>query len=192
MVARTVESGPAIVWFRDDLRLADNPALTAAAQSGRPLICLYVFDEASQGLRPLGGAARWFLNGALEALDDHLKERGGELILLHGGARERLSAFVAEAGASAVFWNDRYDAAGRAIDFSRRDRLDARRRGGRDIWREFALPTRCADDEDRRQLSDLFRVLAPSPGRGRTIAAFADPQAAFLRSDFRTRFVKAR
>jgi deoxyribodipyrimidine photo-lyase len=51
---------PALCWFRDDLRLADNPALAAACASGRPVICVYVLDEASSGLRRLGGAACWW------------------------------------------------------------------------------------------------------------------------------------
>ena len=50
---------PAILWFRDDLRLADNHALRAAIETGRPVLPIYVHDEASEGLRPLGGASRW-------------------------------------------------------------------------------------------------------------------------------------
>ncbi len=51
---------PVVVWFRDDLRLSDNPALQAAAQSGCPILCIFVHDEKSEGLRPLGAAARWW------------------------------------------------------------------------------------------------------------------------------------
>ena len=61
---------PCIVWFRDDLRLSDHPALHAASKCGAPVICLYVFDEASDvrrtpNARPLGGAARWWLARSL-------------------------------------------------------------------------------------------------------------------------------
>ena len=49
---------PVILWFRRDLRLADNPALTEAVASGRPVMPLYVLDEAAEG-RPLGGASKW-------------------------------------------------------------------------------------------------------------------------------------
>ena len=59
---------PAIVWFRDDQRVADNPAVDAAVASGRPLLCVYVHDEESDGIRPLGGAAKWWLHGSLRAL----------------------------------------------------------------------------------------------------------------------------
>ena len=66
---------PAIVWFRDDLRLADHPALHAAAKTGAPVVCLYVLDEQSAALkppeaRPLGGATRWWLAQSLRALDE--------------------------------------------------------------------------------------------------------------------------
>ncbi|HEY8333030.1 MAG TPA: deoxyribodipyrimidine photo-lyase, partial [Tardiphaga sp.] len=55
------DTSPCIVWFRDDLRLSDHPALHAASKTGAPVICLYVLDEQSAGIRPLGGAARWWL-----------------------------------------------------------------------------------------------------------------------------------
>jgi deoxyribodipyrimidine photo-lyase len=107
---------PVIVWFRDDLRLADNPALVAASASGGPLICIFVYDEASAGTRRLGGAARWFLHGALAALNDELVARGGELILLQGAAEQQIMDCVASLSAGGVMWNRRYDAAGRRID----------------------------------------------------------------------------
>ena len=49
------QSAPAIVWFREDLRLSDNPALHAAVASHRPLILLYIHDEETDGLRHHGG-----------------------------------------------------------------------------------------------------------------------------------------
>ena len=50
-------TSPTIVWFRQDLRLSDNPALQAAA--GRPLVCLYVLDDETPGDWAMGGASRW-------------------------------------------------------------------------------------------------------------------------------------
>ena len=61
---RTPSSAPVVVWFRDDLRVADHPALAEAVHSKQPVIALYVLDETS-GLRPLGGAARWWLAGSI-------------------------------------------------------------------------------------------------------------------------------
>ncbi|HEY9213876.1 MAG TPA: FAD-binding domain-containing protein [Ancylobacter sp.] len=61
----TSHQSPALVWPRDDLRLGDNPAIQAALVSERPIFLLYVRDEESAGLRPLGGAARWWLGRSL-------------------------------------------------------------------------------------------------------------------------------
>jgi hypothetical protein len=46
---------PVIVWLRDNLRLADNRALSAAADTGQPMLVVYVYDDASPSLRPLAG-----------------------------------------------------------------------------------------------------------------------------------------
>ncbi|MFC4174777.1 cryptochrome/photolyase family protein [Microvirga sp. GCM10011540] len=107
---------PALVWFRDDHRLSDNPALTAALASGSPILCFYILDEASEGFRPFGGAARWWLHGSLEGLDSSLKALGSELILLRGHARDVVEWLVRETDAAAVFWNRRYAAPEIAVD----------------------------------------------------------------------------
>lgn len=116
MTAHENNTAPAIVWFRDDLRLSDNPALAAAAATKRPLICIYIFDEESSGLRQLGGASRWFLHGALAGLSEALEAKGGALLLLRGAAEQVMADCVAATEAGAVFWNRRYDGAGRKID----------------------------------------------------------------------------
>lgn len=108
-------AGPSVVWLRDDLRLADNPALAAAVERGAAIVVLYLLDEASPGIRPLGAAARWWLHGSLTALDASLRELGGRLVLRRGAAEQALPALVAQTGATAVFWNRRYGAA-REVD----------------------------------------------------------------------------
>ena len=96
-----------IVWFRDDLRLSDHPALHAASQSGAPVICLYVFDDTSNAqLRPLGGAARWWLAQSLRALQADLNALGSRLVLRRGPAARVIAALARETGAAAVFWNE--------------------------------------------------------------------------------------
>lgn len=65
-------------WFRQDLRLADNPALQAAAQEGDPLICLYVLDQR------IGAASRWWLHGSLRDLARRLEALGQRLLLRQG------------------------------------------------------------------------------------------------------------
>lgn len=107
---------PVIVWFRDDLRLSDNPALHAAAQCGRRIVCLFVYDEESEGLRRLGGAARWWLHGSLKQLDENLRSQGGCLSIHRGPASATILELAATSRAAAVFWNRRYGAAERRID----------------------------------------------------------------------------
>jgi deoxyribodipyrimidine photo-lyase len=99
------KSPPCIVWFRDDLRLSDHPALHAAAGTGAPVICLYVLDEAS-GARPLGGAAQWWLARSLRALRDDLRAIGGSLVLRRGPAAKIVADLALEAQAGTVFWNE--------------------------------------------------------------------------------------
>lgn len=109
-------AAPVLVWFRDDLRLADNPALTAAVASGRPVIAAYCLDEESPGLRHLGGAARWWLHESLAALGRNLEQCGSRLVLRRGRAHRVIDDIVAETGCGAVYWNRRYDAGGRTVD----------------------------------------------------------------------------
>ena len=110
---------PVIVWFRDDLRLSDHPALHAAAENGAPLICLYVFDEESAALRPprsrpLGGASRWWLAQSLRSLQANLQQQGLSLVLRRGAAATVIANLAKDVRASAVYWIES-DIAGPAI-----------------------------------------------------------------------------
>jgi deoxyribodipyrimidine photo-lyase len=109
-------AAPGIVWFRDDLRLADNPALCAAITHGAPVLCVYVHDEESAGLRPPGGASRWWLGRSLAALSADLEARGAKLHVFRGAAGPLVERIVRQTRAHAVFWNRRYGAAERGID----------------------------------------------------------------------------
>ena len=119
---------PSVVWLRDDLRLGDNPALHAAAERGAPVVVLYLLDDVSAGIRPLGAASRWWLHGSLSALDESLQALGGSLVLRRGAADDELPRLVDEVDAGAVFWNRRYGAA-RDIDARLKQRF---RDGGRE------------------------------------------------------------
>ncbi len=116
-----------LVWFRDDLRLADHPALTAAADDPDGVICLYVYDDASDLVRPLGGAARWWLHHSLCSLARSLEARGIPLILRRGAAFEVITRVVAESNADTVVWNRRYGPEN-AIDTALKKTLRARGR----------------------------------------------------------------
>jgi deoxyribodipyrimidine photo-lyase len=113
-------ASPCIVWFRDDLRLSDHPALHAASQTGAPVICLYVLDEASTPLRapqarPLGGAARWWLAQSLRSLQAGLASVGTPLLLRRGPAAGIIAELARQAKAGAVFWNEIAQAPQRAV-----------------------------------------------------------------------------
>ncbi|TYC97480.1 deoxyribodipyrimidine photo-lyase [Arthrobacter echini] len=107
-----------LVWFRDDLRISDNPALMAAAQSGDDVVACYVLDEETEGIRPLGGASKWWLHHSLSALAASLGELGIALTLRRGAAGEVLPRLVDESSARAVVWNRRYGLAERTVDAS--------------------------------------------------------------------------
>lgn len=102
---------PTIVWFRQDLRLHDNPALTAAWQRGGPVIPVFVLDDAGEGDWAPGGASRWWLHHSLAALDEALRARGSRLVLTQGDSANLLRRLVVQTGAGAVFWNRRYEPA---------------------------------------------------------------------------------
>lgn len=90
-----------IVWFRQDLRLADNPALRAAAAAG-PVLPVYVLDEAAAEDWGMGGAHRWWLHGSLASLGRDLQGLGAGLVLRRGEAAQVIPALAAEVGAAVV------------------------------------------------------------------------------------------
>ncbi len=103
--------GPCIVWFRNDLRLSDHPALHAASKTGRAVVCLYVLDEESVVLRApaarsIGAAARWWLGQSLRALQANLAALGVSLVLRKGAVARVIADLAREADAGAVFWNE--------------------------------------------------------------------------------------
>ncbi|RAI44601.1 cryptochrome/photolyase family protein [Rhodoplanes roseus] len=107
---------PVVVWFRDDLRVSDHPALSAAAASGRPVVAVWVRDEESPGVRPPGAASRWWLAGALRSLAHSLGTRGVTLLLRHGPAARVIPDLVRESSAAEVVWNRRYAPAEAVVD----------------------------------------------------------------------------
>jgi deoxyribodipyrimidine photo-lyase len=105
-----------IVWLRDDLRVSDNPALVAGAETGEDLVVVYILDQESPGIRPLGGATKWWLHHSLLALENKVQRLGGRLILRQGPAHDVLRQLITETGATRIFWNRRYGGAERDLD----------------------------------------------------------------------------
>ncbi|MBY0291747.1 MAG: DNA photolyase family protein [Alphaproteobacteria bacterium] len=96
---------PAILWLRQDLRLADNPALQAAAN--QPFFAVYIWDD--QDPWAPGRASHWWLHKSLNALKQSLLERGVQLIFRRGNPLNILKNLIEETKAGAVYWNRCYE-----------------------------------------------------------------------------------
>lgn len=107
---------PVIVLFRRDLRVADNRALGAAAASGHPVLPLIVVDDGSDGVRPAGGASRWWQRLSIERLVEQLTGLGARPVVRRGAAAAVARALAGEIDAAGVFWNRRYEPAAAAAD----------------------------------------------------------------------------
>ncbi len=114
-----------IIWFRQDLRLADNTALAAAASRGA-VIPVYVLEDSGEGEWPLGGAQRWWLHQSLVSLDASLRKLGSRLILCRGSAMNALDELVTQTGADTVYWNRCYEPAAVARDSQIKESLRTR------------------------------------------------------------------
>ncbi|MET0155009.1 MAG: deoxyribodipyrimidine photo-lyase [Rickettsiales bacterium] len=92
-------------WFRADLRLGDNPALTRAAADGA-VMPIYILDDENAGEQAMGGASRWWLHHSLNALNRSL---GGKLNLYRGNAEHILQDVAKRHPIKAVYWNRCYE-----------------------------------------------------------------------------------
>lgn len=100
---------PIIHWFRRDLRLSDNTALSAAARdSGSPVIPVFILDDRLLKGRFVGAARVRFMLESLRALDAALRERGSALIFRHGDPQHELLDLLKVSGAAGVYWNRDY------------------------------------------------------------------------------------
>jgi deoxyribodipyrimidine photo-lyase len=107
-------SSPVIVWFRRDLRVADNPALNEAASRGQTVIPVYILEEDAP--RPLGRTACWWLSHSLKALCRELSRLGSSLVLRRGRTVDVLLRLAEQSGARTVLWNRRFDPCEAASD----------------------------------------------------------------------------
>ncbi|MEI2386130.1 deoxyribodipyrimidine photo-lyase [Breoghania sp. JC706] len=149
---------PHIVWFRDDLRIADNPALINAERSGAPILAVYVLEDGTGDNRPLGAAARWWLHGSLEALKRALDAHGVSLVLRKGKPGEELLKIAASVNACAVSWNRRAGTGMKDRDDAML--IDALHRDG--IKTEHFLANTLFEAKDLRTGSgDAYRVFTP-------------------------------
>lgn len=104
-MASSSATDTALVWFRRDLRLLDNPALHAAVRSGRKLVCVFIRETRCETPSAPGAASHWWMHHSLTRLAEDLEARGGRLILRTGDPAELLPALAREAGSREIYWN---------------------------------------------------------------------------------------
>lgn len=111
-----------ILWFRQDLRLRDQPALLAAAFDGA-VIPLYILDDETPGEWRIGGAQRWWLHASLASLDASLRKHGSRLIIRRGRADQVLHELLDESEATQVHAIRHYEPWWRKVEETLGDRL---------------------------------------------------------------------
>jgi deoxyribodipyrimidine photo-lyase len=153
-----------IHWFRRDLRLRDNPALSAALrESAGRVIPVFVLDDALLG-SPRAGAARVaFLLDSLRALDASLRERGSRLVLRRGRPLEVLPRLAAECSAAGLFYNRDYTPFARSRDAAVEQAL----RADGLLVRQFADAAICEPDELLTKAGAPYTVYTPYRRRWR-------------------------
>lgn len=94
-----------IQWFRQDLRISDNPALFAAANKGE-VLPIYILDDDNAGKYKIGSASRIWLHHSLEKLNESLEYK---LRIFTGDAKEVIAQLLQKHDISAVYWNRCYE-----------------------------------------------------------------------------------
>jgi len=101
---------PVIFWFRNDLRLRDNIALSAAIETGAHVIPVYIHDEGGGDTWRPGAASKVWLHKSLEKLGKELTDAGFHpLALLKGDTPSTLEEVIRKTQATAVFCSRRYE-----------------------------------------------------------------------------------
>ena len=98
----------ALVWFHNDLRLGDNPALVNAIESGKPVIPIFIWDENDSDLHT-GGAAKWWLHQSLDRLSNRIEELGSKLIFRSGSPKTIIQEMVDDYDVSSIYLNRRFE-----------------------------------------------------------------------------------
>ena len=106
----------ALIWFRRDLRLDDNPALQAALRAGQAPVCVYIHAPEEEAPWAPGAATQAWLHRSLLALDADLRARGSRLIIRQGDSLAEIEKLIAETKAEALHWNRLYEPASIARD----------------------------------------------------------------------------
>jgi deoxyribodipyrimidine photo-lyase len=178
---------PALHWFRQDLRLGDNPALSAAIATGRAVIPVFVLDQRAVSRWTPGAASRWWLHHSLAALAESLQRAGAPLVLRRGAAIDLLPKLARETGAGAVFWTRCYEPCAAAQEAELASALAAlgvegRRFGGQLLYEPEAIST--SEDQPYRVFTPFWRACqrerepkAPQPAPERIQSVAKQPES---------------
>jgi deoxyribodipyrimidine photo-lyase len=139
----------ALLWFRNDLRLEDNPALQAA--SGGKILPVYILEERA------GAASRWWLHYSLTALARDLEARGAALVLRRGDPVEIISGLAAEVGAAEVHSARSFEPAWREAD----RRVDAALKRQNVAFHRHLSTMLFAPERIKTKTGGLYGVYAP-------------------------------
>ncbi|WP_176249125.1 deoxyribodipyrimidine photo-lyase [Sulfitobacter sp. HGT1] len=138
------DTSPILVWFRRDLRLSDHSALHAAAQTGRPVIPVFIHDGLVEAL---AAAPKWRLGLGVGSFAGALRDKSSQLVLRRGDALAVLQELIAQTGAGAVYWSRLYDPQTTERDSSVKQALkeagvDARSFGGHLMFEPWTVETK--------------------------------------------------
>ena len=97
-----------LVWYRQDLRIDDHPALHAALGRGGAVVPVFISSPEDEGRWPMGAASRWWLHHSLLSLDASLRQLGSRLIIRSGRAADELARLIGETKATSVVWSRRF------------------------------------------------------------------------------------
>lgn len=161
---------PVIVWFRNDLRLADHRALSAAITTGAPVLPLFIHDPEAAGAWAPGAASLWWLHHSLASLAATLNDLGTPLVLRHGKTEKVLQSIAAEVGATAIYFSRSYEPWARAQE----ERIKAQFAGVEIDVKRFAGAMLREPEEVRTKTGDPFKVYTPF---WRSLTALGPPSA---------------
>ncbi|MGJ8611659.1 MAG: cryptochrome/photolyase family protein [Octadecabacter sp.] len=169
---------PVIYWVRRDFRLSDNAALSAACESGRPIIPLFIRDEV---VETHGAAPKMRLGEGVRVFGRAFEDLGARLILRRGAALDVLADVLEETGADAVYWNRLYDPVSKARDTGVKAKLtergvEAKSFAGHLLFEPWTVETKTGG---------FYRVFTPmwKSVRGRDVARHIAPPKQILSPD---------
>jgi deoxyribodipyrimidine photo-lyase len=142
--------GHALLWFRNDLRLADNPALQAILRAGLEPVPVYIHAPDEEGRWAPGAASDAWRAKSLAMLDADLRARGSRLQVFHGPTQSTLARLATACDARMVAWNRRYEPAIEVRDAAikralRSDGVDAQSHNGALLFEPWQVATQGGD-----------------------------------------------